>query len=157
MGAVTVRVQMLQVGVLRLEGEIGAVDEFRRQQRRQWGDAGVDERDVDAVSGVALAPGVDGLGRSGDLIQRPRVAAKVDVAEGSGIIPPGRCELDRAVWRSRFDVGAGVQQPDGVGRDGGGEPADEVEVVSDRASEAFNEGLGCTGERCCGSGGGEQC
>ena len=73
-----VRVEVLQARVLRLQGEIRAIDHLaRRVQARDRCDAGVDDRDVDSLTGVAGVPPRLHAVAGSDALHRVRVARRV--------------------------------------------------------------------------------
>ena len=128
--AVAERVEVAQVVLLGLEGQVGAVHELvRGVESLDRRDARVDHCDVDAPPVVAVRPEVGGPDDIGRRLQ------------GAGIrcgIPPvdRRAQADAAIHGHRTHAARAAQRRHRGPGDLGREPVDEGDLTGDGASEA---------------------
>ncbi len=125
--AVAEGVEVLEGRRLRLQRQVRADDQLVvRHQALDGQDARVEQRDVDALAAVAVAPERGGSGQPGHVGH---------VAGGAGRADAGRLQVQPAVLGDRLHGGVGAQPGHGRGRDVGDQGAERALGGDDGAAE----------------------
>lgn len=126
-GPVAETVEVGQARRLRVEGDVGPVDDLAGAQSLHRRDARVDEGDADALAGIAGGPELLEAGHASGVVERAHIGRGVVAAEGA--------EADRAVGGHGGDARIGAQRRELVNGNHCCCAAQDGQRAGDRATE----------------------